>query len=224
LTNPDDVTATYKINNGSLSYDIFTAEVIRMIGISKDGSRKAFQTEDPEKPGATRKSLVALAKEFHIRQLYPGKMLDQLVDPAVDFLSCNMNVPSIVERGAYATAGGDGSVNVCLFRWVCDFFISFGQRAYFGKKLSEIEPNMFNIFMEFDAVAWQVLYQYPTFLCSQMVGAKNRMQAAMEEYLAVPAEARGDAAWLIRALEDEMNRLKISKRDQAIFFFQIFWR
>lgn len=203
-------------------------EVMRIIGISKAGIAKVFQTQDPDKRGSqypTYKDLLALVKEFQVRQLFPGKQLDELMDPALDFLSQRIDPHGIAGRETwYTTVADDGTLAVSLFEWISDLFIGFGQEAYFGKKLGEIEPDLVQTFQEFDAAAWQVLYQYPSFLSQGMLKKKSKIQAAMERYFALPVKERSDAAWLTLELEKEMKRLAVSDHDRALFFFQMYWR
>ncbi|KAF7876406.1 hypothetical protein EAF04_001498 [Stromatinia cepivora] len=227
LTNAHDVSATYKINDGSLSYEIFAREVFRVIGVSASGVSKVFQTQDPDKQGSQYpkyKDLLALMKEFQVRQLYPGKPLDDLVKLSIDSLDNHMNLKTIFGRGSwYIEAIDDDIPTVSLFGWISDLFIGFGQEAYFGKVLEEIEPDLIRTFQKFDAAAWQVLYQYPKILSGPMLANKSKMQAAMERYFNLPAGKRDCAAYLILELEKEMLRLGISKSDRGIFFFQIYW-
>ncbi len=73
LTKAEDVAATYKMEH--LSYDIFAVEVMRMVGVSQDGIRKAFQTEHAAEDGAKSpqyKHLVRLCKEYQLEQLHPA--------------------------------------------------------------------------------------------------------------------------------------------------------
>ncbi|ESZ95414.1 putative cytochrome p450 [Sclerotinia borealis F-4128] len=227
LTDADDVSATYKINDGSLSYEIFAREVFRVIGVSASGVSKVFQTQDLDKQGTQYpeyKDLLALMKEFQVRQLYPGKPLDDLVRISRESLDNHMNLESVFDRGSwYIKSTDNGIPTVSLFSWVSDLFIGLGQEAYFGKVLEEIEPDLIQTFQKFDAAAWQVLYQYPKILSGPMLENKSKMQAAMERYFDLPAGKRDSAAYLILELEKEMLRLGISKSDRGIFFFQIYW-
>jgi len=209
------VSATYKINDGSLSYDIFAQAVFRVIGISKEGVAKVFQTQNPGKEGPEYpkyKNLLANVKEFQVRQLSPGKGLDEILVPAVEFIDRNLKLPV------------DSKEAVSLFKWISDIFVGFGQEAYFGKKLGEIEPDLVQIFQDFDECAWQVLYQYPSILCGDMLNNKSKIQSAMERYFALPVVERPGAAWLILELEKAMKRVDVSVSDSAIFFFQMYWR
>ena len=45
-----------------------------------------------------------------------------------------------------------------MFTLVSDFFANADQDAYFGQLLRKVEPNLTWIFLEFDELAWQLLF------------------------------------------------------------------
>lgn len=190
LTKPEDVISTYKIDNGSLSYDIFAVEVMGMVGITEDGVRKAFQTQYVEADGSTivrYKHLVRLCKEYQLEQLTPGSRLDQLIGPAIALLERHMTIESILNRGAGwysrdSSSAEQGSVQVSLYQWISDIFIDIGTRAYFGDLLQKIKPSLTRNFLAFETLSWQAMYQYPRILWGDMMGAKQKLQDAMGEY------------------------------------------
>ena len=86
LTNANNISATYKIDDGSLSYDIFAEAVFGAIKISKKGVAKVFQTQYPgkeESKYSKYKYLLSNIKDLQVRQLSPGKGLDEILVPAV---------------------------------------------------------------------------------------------------------------------------------------------
>lgn len=228
ITKAEDVAATYKMEH--LSYDVFAIEVMRMIGVSDCGIQKAFQTQHTNKDGGlspSYKHLVRLCKEYQLEQLSPGNRLDQLVGPSISMMSRYVSVDSLIHRGRnwYSSTGVDaGSVTLSLYQWVSDVFIDLGTKAYFGNLLQEIEPDLIQTFISFETLSWQAMYQYPSFLCGDMLAAKARLQNAMAQYFATPKGQRADISWFIAKIEHETDRLQISRADSAIFFFQLFWR
>lgn len=227
ITKSEDVAATYKMEH--LSYDVFAVEVMRMIGVSEDGIRKAFQTHHINKDGSVGQSkhLVRLCKEYQLEQLSPGNRLDTLVQPSLQFIKQHLDLKSIQHRGANwytSTSPQSDTLVVALYQWASDIFIDLGTKAYFGDKLMQIEPDLIRTFISFETLSWQAMYQYPSFLCGEMLAAKAKMQNAMKEYFAAPRAERLDMSWFISKIEDETDRLQIAPADSAIFFFQLFWR
>jgi hypothetical protein len=227
LTKPEDVSATYKIDNGSLSYDIFAIEVMRMVGVTEDGIQKAFRTQTGSTSvgrGAGDKHLVRLCKEYQLEQLSPGKRLSQLVLPSIDIMRDIMNCESIIDRAWYASSKSANCINVSLYQWVSDVFIDIGTKAYFGKRLQEMDENLARTFMVFEALSWQAMYQYPPVFCRKMMKVKQNLQHALLMYFSLPKTDRSDISWFMSKIEEETERLEISADDRAIFFFQLFWR
>ncbi|KAI1346051.1 cytochrome P450 [Xylaria sp. FL0043] len=224
LTKAEDVTAIYKINNGSLSYDIFAIEVMRMIGVSQDGIEKAFRVEHVDKCGTQSmpaKHLVKLCKDYQLEQLSAGNRLEKLVASSVDLIKLRMNINTIANQSWYTSSGGPDHVTVSLYQWISDVFIEMGTRAYFGEHLHEIEPNLTRTFMKFEALSWQAMYQYPSFLCTDMNKAKNRLQRAMTVYFEKPKWKRAGMSWFIDKIDSEIDRLQIAAPDRALFFFPV---
>ncbi|KAK4236950.1 Abscisic acid 8'-hydroxylase 4 [Achaetomium macrosporum] len=169
LTKAEHVAATYKMEH--LSYDIFAVEVIRMVGVSEDGIRKAFQEMGHD--GGPSKHLVRLCKEYQLEQLSPRKRLHELVQCSVELLRRHL--------------------------------------AYFGERLQEVEPDLIRIFMAFETLSWQAMYQYPSFFMP------------WKKFLRTPKSQRIDTSWFISKIEEEMHRRQIALADSAIFLFQLFW-
>jgi len=196
---------------------------MKIVGITKDGIKKAYQAEsaDGEKE---KKHLVRLCKEYQIMQLSPGAKFDELVNPAIEYISTRLDFNALAKRHGNPDSRQSNAVTISLYEFVSEVFIGLGQEAYFGKLLGEIEPDLTSSFMMFDALAWQVLYQYPNFLCGTMLVAKSRIHTALKTYFSTPVEDRKDAAWMILELEKDMKRLDVSLHDKALFFFQLYWR
>lgn len=193
-----------------------------MIGITQDGVKKAYRTQHAD--GTATKHLVGLCKEYQIAQLSPGQRLDELLIPAVEYITNQLSLNSIVKHCNQSTWGQEKVVKLRLYHLMSQTFIGFGQQVYFGKMLSQIEPDIIDLFASFDTNAWQVLYQYPKLLCGTMLKAKNRIHAALQEYLSTPVQERRDAAWMIRELEKDMNKVGVSRHDMSLFYFQLLWR
>lgn len=217
------MTSIYKIHDNTCSYDIFVEAVMGALGISKDGVKKVYQTGSG--PGdKENKHLARLSKEYHTAQLSPGTTrFNELVDPTVASINAALDFDALV-RARHSTGVETDAVSLSLYDFVSDVFIQVGQEGHFGKSLGKIDPDLIETFKTFDANAWQVLYQYPSFLCGPMLAAKFKIFTALKTWMATPAETRSDAAWMILELERDMTRLAMSDDDKALIFFQLYWR
>jgi hypothetical protein len=215
LTSGEDVAAVYKVNDGSLSYDIFAEEVLRMLGASEDGVKKSFDA----KPG--QKTLSVVFRELSRLQLQPGKQYEKILNPSLRYISDHLKVSKLLE---YDPAEQSKTPTVDLYHLISEIFIGFGQEVYFGKSLAKVEPDMISEFVTFETLAWQVLYQYPSFMCKKVLAAKEKVVSGLERYFEQPVESRSDAAWMTLELEKSIRERKIRMSDAAIVFFQLYWR
>ncbi|KAK8127855.1 hypothetical protein PG984_008963 [Apiospora sp. TS-2023a] len=227
ITTPENVMATYKSDNGSLSYDMFAVEVMRMIGVSEDGISKAFQTQSVSTDSSQakpQKHLVRLCKEYQLEQLSPGGRLEQLTKSSIEMTIERLSLKFISDkRPSYLSSTGPDFVVVQLYQWLSDIFIDIGTQVYFGNCLQKIQPDLNRSFMAFETLSWQAMYQYPNFLCGKMNKAKEKVRCAIEEYFASPEHKRPGASWFIAQIEAEMKRLHIDPHDSSLFFFQLYW-
>lgn len=173
-------------------------------------------------PNPKGKPLAILARELHIHQLYPGENLSYLGERFVSYFEQHLDLQSMADQRSYVTGCGD-SVTLPLMIWVSDFTIRGGQRAYFGDYLEEIDPDISWSFLEFDDFSWQILYQYPKFLCRKMINAKDKVTAALERYFATPMGQRSGDAWFTKAIEQEMRSLDLNTKDISIMMQTIYW-
>ena len=222
ITSASDVSSIFKINDGTCSYDVFVEETMRIVGISKDGVKKAYQTANDN--GEETKHLVRLCKEYQIMQLSPGAKFDELIRPAIEYIDSRLTFDFLASRHGSPSSSKSDQVTVSLYEFCSDVFISLGQEAYFGKLLGEVDPDLTSAFKTFDVLSWQVLYQYPRILSGTMYAAKAKIRTAIEKYFSAPLERRQDAAWMILELERDMKRVDVSAQDKALFFFQLYWR
>ncbi|KAF4633489.1 hypothetical protein G7Y89_g4633 [Cudoniella acicularis] len=224
LTNPSDAMEAYK-NMSTLSFDEFVRRVMRTSGSSEFVVHKMFETPDPKKaifPNPHNRPLAKLARELHMHQLFPGAPLDELRGVFLDFFNRSFTFKNMAQA-SYASSVSDQEVVLPLNLWTSDVMICAGQEAYFGPHLAEIDSQLTWDFLEFDDYTWQVLYQYPRFLASDMFKAKEKVIAGLERYFEIPEEKRGKSSWFTPAMEKEMRNLGFSTHDVAVMMMTIYW-
>lgn len=226
LTKPDDVAAAYR-NTKTFSFDAVLQDLMQKIGVSELGIQKMFSSPDSSKqvfPNPFNKCLARLSRELHIHQLYPGEgnLLNAIDEEFVRYFDQYLELDSLARRTRYVTSPHKTAVDLSLRTWTSDFFANAGQDAYFGKRLRQIDPDMTWTFMEFDALFWQVLFQYPKVLSKKMNAALDKMIASMKQYFAVPVSERTDTVWFTQALEEEMRLLDTPSNDIAAMMVTIY--
>ena len=125
-----------------------------------------------------------------------------------DKLSDKIIVPSATD--------GESRV-VSLLGWVREVLLEAATRSFFGDKLLEIDPDLFQSFFDFDDNSWKLTYHLPHVFSREMYAAKQKACSALSKYFQLPAQERPGAAWLIQTLEGEMKHLGIQDSDIASF-------
>ena len=224
LTKYEDIQVAFR-NSDNLSFEIFMEEMLQDLGASKSAVKSLYEDADPTKaiyPNPSGKPLGKLARDFHIHQIFPGNLLDEVGAEFVKFFQKVLTIESLSEA-RYATRNGRDAVEVSLLKMTSDVFTNSAQDVYFGQLLRKIEPELAWIFLEFDELAWQVLFRYPPVLSKRMTAAKNNIFAALEKYYASPPEERADVIWFTPTLEQELQNLGIGNRDIAIMMMTVYW-
>jgi hypothetical protein len=225
VTKPEDVNVVYR-NSSTLTFEIFAQEVLNDFGCSAsaikamygitDGNRKVFRSSDTKPPAR-------MARDFHIHQLFPGNLLNDIGLEFITYYERTLNIEHLASRTKYATQTGPGSISVSMFALMSDIFTNAAQEAYFGSWLRMLEPRMADLLLEFDELGWQLLFRYPNLLTSKMRSAKDQVVDALEIYFETPQDMRTDTVWFTKALEAEMRRVGINNRDIAMMVMTIYW-
>ena len=200
---------------------------MRSTGSSERMVELMYQTMNKEKQGfanPTGKPLAHLAINMHRHQLFPGGNLDYLGDQFAQYFDKHLNVESIVKNRRYAVSMPDSKdVVLSLSTWTSDFVVCAGQQAYFGETLAKIDRDFTWKFIEYDELAWQVLYQYPKFLSRKMHAARDQLTASIQKYFDTPPQDRAKSAWFVTAMETEMRSLGMSSKELAPMMAVIYW-
>ncbi|KAL9079320.1 MAG: hypothetical protein Q9157_001796 [Trypethelium eluteriae] len=200
-------------------------EMLQDLGATKSAVNSLYAHADPAKaiyPNPSGKPLGKLARDFHVHQIFPGNLLDEVGSEFVKFFQKSLTIESLSEE-RYGAKRGQDTVEVSLLEMASDMFTNSAQDVYFGQLLRRIEPELAWIFLEFDGLAWQVLFRYPRFLSKKMISAREKVFTALEKYYAAPPEDRMDVVWFTPTLEKELRNLNIGNRDIAIMMMTIYW-
>ncbi|KAI4268938.1 MAG: hypothetical protein LQ337_007557 [Flavoplaca oasis] len=96
-------------------------------------------------------------------------------------------------------------------------------KAFFGNRLIELEPKLYENFFYFDDNSWKFTYKIPRPWSSDIYAAKKTAQDAMDAYFHLPQQQRPDAACLIQTLGAEMRARNIGSSDIAALLMITFW-
>lgn len=217
--------AVYK-NTETLSFEGFVQGLMRTNGNSEHAINTMYTTLPRDKsgfPNLQGESLGVLAQKMHIYQLHPGhENLVHLQQKVRVWINNHLTLDNLHRVCHYAVSQSSTHLEVPLYQWASKLFVQLGQEVYFGAALGRINPEVPNDFLIFDELIWKVLYQYPDFLSQDMARGRARVVAALSQYFQTPADEREDAAWLIKAMEDEMRTLGVEVEDMAIIIFHLY--
>lgn len=218
LTSPQDVTEIYR-NTKTLTFHEYVQDVMRSIGVSKNGIGKLWHTTtDTKSPKRVKKSLAEAGEDYYREQLLPGHELDVLWKRIMRFVDTEVTWENLVKHPV-----PDGLPNVSLLDWTRDVLLKAVTEAFFGDQLMKLEPQLLDYFTAFDDESWKLTYKYPRQASKNMYQAKDNMVAAIEKYLRLPKDQRPEQAWLIGKLEAETDNVGIDTHDLAAMITSLLW-
>ncbi|KAL9045028.1 MAG: hypothetical protein Q9214_001880, partial [Letrouitia sp. 1 TL-2023] len=211
LTQAKDVSDAYR-NITQLSFDEMVQIMMGRLGSSPQSIKAMFTPMSSDKagfPNPKGRPLGRLARDLHMNQLYPGENLTILGERFRESFEDQLDYEKIASKTPYCKADEKGLV-VPLMTWTSDIFTRGGQVSYFGEKLGEIEPNLTWIFLEFDELSWQVLYQYPRIISRRMHAARDKMIQALEN---INTNTRKACFWTLAYLLKQPDLLENVRRE-----------
>lgn len=222
LTDPGDISEAYK-NSSSLSFDVFVKLLLRTCGSSRAVVEKLYQ--DPPPLSERKKSLGQALHGLQMQQSSPGPNLENLSVKYLDYFGKTLVLEQMTMNRRYhwKTAGETGVLTVSLREWCADVVINASQQAYFGDRLSEIDPNLARIFVEFDTRSWQLLYRFPRLISQSMYAARDKLIDALTAYLELSAEKKTGATWVMQHLEREMCVSGFTYREMGTLMMLQYW-
>ncbi|KAI1737525.1 putative cytochrome p450 [Xylaria scruposa] len=227
ITHPKQTVEVYK-NTESLSFEEFLVGLMKYFGLSNEALESVFHTPLPkDKAGFPNPDGLALGyfvRDMHHEQLFPGRNLDILEEVMKDWFDSHLELTMLRKLCAsYSSSTSEHFIEVPLVKWCSELFTRAGEVAYFGHSLQQIEPNMATIFLQYDDLSWQVLYQYPRLFSRTMHIAIDQIQGIFLKYFEVPQAQRHGDAWFTKAIENECRALGINRWDMARFMTTVYW-
>ncbi len=228
MTSPEDISIIYK-NTVELTYDTFIRETLSSLGVSASAVDKWIPARLPTygKGHASSYSIPFTSDFTHLgeklcqRQLLPGKELDILQQAFMDSIHSSLRWNNLTEKNTVHSSLETKTVS--LLGWCREILLEASTSSFFGKRLLQINPNLFEEFFIFDASSWKLNYGYPQFLSKDMIGARDTIIESLTAYFELPKAERPGAAFLIQNFETEMRLLGIENKDIAALIMTVYW-
>ncbi len=221
LTDPGDVSKAYK-NTTAFSFEIFAEQLMRTCGCSASSVKKMFQvppSDGTSFPNPLRKHFMNLSHDIHTRQLKPGEGLYTLGMGFAEQFSNHLVLESLTN----AKVSREDASATSLSRLCSESIVDAAQNVYFGPHLSQHNPGLTRVFMNFDDQGWQLLFNLPRFLSPTTHSLKDEIVDAFVDYMKTPRDQRAGGAWSIGVLEGEMRQLGLSNREMAGMLMIFYW-
>ena len=199
---------------------------MRACGCSASAVNKMFKVPTSNNgafPNPSGKHFTSLSHDIHTRQLYPGEKLDIIGNGFVDHFKNSLVLERLVSEYPYAKQNYSGSTATSLLRMCSEILIDAAQNVYFGPLLSQIDPGLVRTFIDFDDRSWQLLFQVPYLLSTEMHALKDNVVNAFVAYFNIPSHERQGGAWSIEVLEGEMRQLGLTNREIATMIMILYW-
>ncbi|KAK9776049.1 putative Cytochrome P450 [Seiridium cardinale] len=205
VTDAKQSAEVYK-NTDSLSFEEFVQTLMRTNGNDEDTIKTIYSSLPSDKPGFPNPEGLSLGRK------------------ARDWINRQLDLSLLVREPPFSNPGSPIGIQLPLYEWTFYFFVRLGQYVYFGDALDRVNPNYASDYIVFDEVIWKMLYQYPKFLCRDMIVPRDQMMASLKSYFQIPQNQRRDqAAWIINAMEDEMRALGVDDENLAIVVFHLYF-
>lgn len=227
VTKSKDVSTVYR-NSKTLTFEIFAQEILADLGCSPSAINSVYGIGHGGSEGFVKelgaKTPAKKTREMHHHQLFPGagNLINDIGAVFISYFDKTMELQWL-KKQFYASKPGKDAVTVSLWDLNSDLFTNAAQEAYFGKKLRSINPDMAWTMLEYDDLAWQLMFKYPPFMSRKMHAAKDQSFDSLEQYFASPIEEREDTVWWTKAFEAEMRGAGLGNRDLAIMAMTIYW-
>ena len=167
------------------------------------------------------KALAHLGEDLYRQQLQPGRELDILQSSFLHNIHESICWQNLSDKITVSSSRDRKTVS--LLGWCREVLLDAATKSFFGDRLQEIDPDLFQSFFDFDDNSWKLTYHYPRFLSNEMYAAKQQAINALTTYFKLPKEQRLGESWLVRTLEAEMRHLGIAEHDIAAFVMMTYW-
>lgn len=128
-------------------------------------------------------------------------------------------------QGDYVMSSSTDSTmkTVSLYKWTREVLVDSATKAFYGKKILEIDPMFSKNFYEFDVQSWKLFCKYPPFLAKDVLSARAKIISTLVAYLQLPKADRLDASWIVQTLEAEQRQIGIDNVDIAGMMLVTYW-
>ncbi|KAF7879662.1 uncharacterized protein EAF02_007832 [Botrytis sinoallii] len=155
-----------------------------------------------------------MTSEYHRQQLLTAVNSENLVQQIIPGLEKSLSWNILRKHPTCIHTSGD-SITLSLWNWCNEVIIKSSATAYYGPKIFEINPNLLQAMMSWEATNWKFMYKLPDFMARDMINARSESIDTLCKYFETPKKDRSDALYFVTAMEEEMRAAGLNDRETA---------
>jgi hypothetical protein len=217
ITGGDEIGELYK-KSSTITWENLIKEMYVFVGLSAKSVNGMFRGNHEKKvstgSGSPTRSAHEMTSEYHRQQLLSTANFEILLQRLIPGLKKNLSWETLKQHSACERKSKD-SITLSLWAWCNEVIINGSTNAYYGPKIFEINPNLLQAMMAWEATNWKFFYQLPSFMARDMTDAKHEVIDTLCKYFETPQEERPGMLYFVTAMEAEMRSSGLSNRETA---------
>ncbi|KAF7944355.1 hypothetical protein EAE96_010753 [Botrytis aclada] len=215
ITGANDIQELYR-NSSTITWDNLVKDMYAFVGLSPKSISQVWgetheQLAIPDSKAPTR-SAHEMASEYHRQQLLTVANAEKLTQRIIPGLEKNLSWNILRQHPACIRTCGD-SITLSLWDWCNEVIIKSSTTAYYGPKIFEINPNLLQAMMSWEATNWKFMYKLPDFMARDMIDARGEFIDTLCKYFETPKKDRSDALYFVTAMEEKLRAAGLSDRE-----------
>ncbi|TGO63215.1 hypothetical protein BCON_0014g00040 [Botryotinia convoluta] len=152
--------------------------------------------------------------EYHRQQLLTAANAENLVQRMIPGPEKNLSWNILRKHPACIRTSRD-SITLSLWEWCNEVIIKSSATAYYGSKIFEINPNLLQAMISWEATNRKFMYKLPDFMARDMIDARGEFIDTLCKYFETPKKDWSNALYFVKAMEEEMRAAGLSDRETA---------
>ncbi|KAF7926274.1 uncharacterized protein EAE98_006569 [Botrytis deweyae] len=214
ITGVSDIQELYR-NSSTITWDNLIKDMYSFVGLSPRSISQVWgETHEQLTPKNHTRSAHEMTSEYHRQQLLTAVNSENLVQQIIPGLEKSLSWNILRKHPACIRTSGD-SITLSLWNWCNEVIIKSSATAYYGPKIFEINPNLLQAMMSWEATNWKFMYKLTDFMARDIINARSEFIDTLCKYFETPKKDRSDALYFVTAMEEEMRAAGLSDRETA---------
>ncbi|TGO32885.1 hypothetical protein BHYA_0281g00080 [Botrytis hyacinthi] len=217
ITGANDIQELYR-NSSTITWDNLIKDMYSFVGLSPRSISQVWGETHEQLATSDSKNPTQLAhemtSEYHRQQLLTAVIAENLVQRIIPGLDKSLPWNILSKHPACIHTSGD-SITLSLWEWCNEVIIKSSVTACYGHKIFEINPNLLQAMMSWEAKNWKFMYKLPEFIARDIINARSEFIDTLCKYFETPKEDRSDALYFVKVMEEEIWAAGLSDHEIA---------